>query len=157
MPDTLNLGAGNQIIVPAAGDRVVNHDLRKHRAEISCAWDLNILPWPWADESFDRIVAQAILEHLHITLIQSMDECWRLLRTGGTLDIRIPWWKHDNAYRDPTHYWRFSLSTLDIFDPDTDYGRDYRFYTDRKWRFLRKPGLSRYKTCLLYTSPSPRD
>jgi SAM-dependent methyltransferase len=144
MPDVLNLGAGN-VVLPGA----VNHDIRRHRPEIDVVHDLNVLPWPWADESFDSIVAQAVLEHLRLTLIESMDECWRLLRPEGTLDLRIPWWQSDSSYRDPTHRWFFSLGTLDIFEPDTDYGRDYGFYTDRKWRFLREPALSRHKTSVV--------
>jgi SAM-dependent methyltransferase len=143
MPDTLNLGCGKAIL-PGA----VNHDIRRHRPGIDVAHDLNVLPWPWENEVFDHIVAQSVLEHLRITLIESVDECWRLLRTGGTLDVRIPWWESDLAYRDPAHYWRFSLGTLDIFDPDSDYGREYDFYTERKWRFLRRPELSRHKTAI---------
>jgi len=144
MPDTLNLGCGN-VILPGA----VNHDIRRHRPEIDVVHDLNVLPWPWADESFDLIVAQAVLEHLQITLIESMDECWRLLRPEGTLDLRVPWWQSDSSYRDPTHRWFFSLDTLEIFDPDTEYGRAYGFYTERKWRFLWKPALSRQKTSIV--------
>lgn len=137
----LNLGCGNVPIVGAT-----NHDRIAHRPEVDVVHDLDSLPWPWEDNSYDRIVAQAVLEHLKLTLIESMDECWRILRSGGSLDIRIPWWQADNSWRDPTHRWQFSLSTLDIFVPETDYGTAYGFYTPRKWRYLRKPELSRHKT-----------
>jgi len=144
MPDTLNLGAGN-VILPGA----VNHDIRQHRPEIDVVHDLNVLPWPWEDESFDFISAQAVLEHLRITLIESMDECWRVLRPGGQIDLRVPWWNSDVSHRDPTHRWFFSLETLDIFDPTTEYGEQYRFYTDRKWSFIRRPAMSRYGTSIV--------
>jgi SAM-dependent methyltransferase len=144
MPDTLNLGAGN-VILPGA----VNHDIRQHRPEIDVVHDLNVLPWPWEDESFDFISAQAVLEHLHITLVESMNECWRVLRPGGQIGLRIPWWNSDVSHRDPTHRWFFSLETLDIFDPTTEYGEQYRFYTDRKWRFIRRPAMSRYGTSIV--------
>jgi hypothetical protein len=65
---------------------------------------------------------------------------------GGSLDIRIPWWQHDNSYRDPTHYWQFSLTTLDLFVPETEYGANYGFYTPRKWRYIWGPRLSRHKS-----------
>jgi SAM-dependent methyltransferase len=139
----LNLGCGNE---PIAG--ATNHDRIAHRPEVDVAHDLNVLPWPWEDNSFRRIVAQAVFEHLRNTLIESLDECWRILKPDGALDIRIPWWQHDNSYRDPTHYWQFSLSTLDIFVPETDYGAAYGFYTPRKWRYLRRPELSRHKSSI---------
>jgi len=156
MPDTLNvsrrvlnLGCGNQPITACAGEEVINHDIRRRRPEIDVVHDLNVLPWPWEDESFDHISAQSVLEHLQLTLIDSLNECWRLLRPSGTLDLRIPWWQSDSSYRDPTHRWFFSLDTLEIFDPDTEYGQAYGFYTDRQWRFLRQPALSRNKSSIV--------
>ena len=135
--DVLNLGAGNRIIEGA-----VNHDRIIHRPEISVAHDLNDLPWPWGDESFDLIVARAVFEHLRITLLESVSECWRILRPGGELQLKLPYWKHEHSFLDPTHYWQFGLRTCDIFDPDTEYGRAYAFYTDRKWRIVKGPKLN---------------
>lgn len=135
--DVLNIGAGNRIIAGA-----VNLDREKHRPEIDIAHDLNHLPWPLADESFDKIVARAVLEHLRITLIESVDECWRLLRPGGILFMKLPYWKHENAWLDPTHYWKFALATPTIFDPETDYGKRYTFYTSRKWKIIKFPRLN---------------
>jgi len=133
----LNIGAGNKIIAGA-----INHDLHKHRAEIDVAHDLNILPWPWPDQSFDLIVACAVLEHLQITLIESVNECWRILKPNGVLHMKLPYWNHANSYRDPTHYWRFDLGTCDLFDPDTKYGHDYAFYPVRKWTIIRRAELN---------------
>jgi len=139
--EILNLGAGNRIMPDA-----VNHDLRKHRPEIDVAHDLNVLPWPWKDESFDLIVARTVLEHLRITLIESVNECWRILRPGGELYLKLPYWDHDNSYLDPTHYWRFSMHTCDIFDPESKYGQKYDFYTDRKWRIVEPAQLNDAKS-----------
>ena len=135
--DVLNLGAGNRPIEGA-----VNHDLRRHRREIDVIHDLSVLPWPWPDESFDLIVARAVFEHLRMTLLESVGECWRILRPGGELQLKLPYWQHENTYQDPTHYWRFGLHTCDIFDPDTEYGRAYDFYTERKWRIVKGPKLN---------------
>ena len=138
MSDILNLGAGNKII-PGA----VNHDRIVHRPEITVTHDLNVLPWPWDDNSFDLIVACAVFEHLRNTLLETVGECWRILRPGGVLHMKLPYWDSEASYRDPTHYWRFSLSTCDIFDPRTKYGRDYRFYTDRKWEIVQPAKLNK--------------
>lgn len=146
MATVLNLGAGNRIVKGA-----VNHDLHKHRPEIAVAWDLDRLPWPWSDNSFDRILAISVLEHLQLTLIQSVDECWRILRPGGQLHVKLPVWSHENAYLDPTHRWRFSPRTLNIFDPTTRYGRQYGFYTVRKWRIARPAKLNKARSSFAAT------
>lgn len=141
MTDILNLGAGNKLVKGA-----VQHDLVKHRPEIDVAWDLNVIPWPWADESFDLIVACAVFEHLRNTLIQTVDECWRILRPGGVLHMKLPFWKSDNAWRDPTHFWRFSLGTCDLFDQKTRYGREYAFYQVKPWKIIQVAKLNDAKT-----------
>jgi len=147
----LNLGAGNMPLVAREGEEVVNHDLRKHRPEIDVAWDLNDLPWPWQDNSFDLIIAKAVLEHLRINLLESVGECWRILRPGGRLYLKLPHWEHDHAYLDPTHYWRFSVRTVEIFDPDTEYGKDYEFYMDRKWRIVKPARLNNARSSFAVT------
>jgi len=150
----LNLGAGNQLVAPKAGQTVVNHDLIKHRPEIDVTHDLNDLPWPWEDNSVDHVVARAVFEHLRINLFESVGECWRILRPEGILSLKLPHWQHDNAYLDPTHYWRFSLRTCDMFDPDTEYGRDYRFYSHTKgckWLIIKPARLNNAKSSFFVT------
>lgn len=143
---TLNVGAGNHILPDA-----VNHDRIKHRAEIDVAHDLNLLPWPWEDASFDKIVAISVFEHLEIDLVQTLNECWRLLDVGGILYIKLPHWQHDNAYVDPTHRWRYSLHSLKVFDPDTQFGRRYGFYTPHKWRIVEPPKLNNARSSFAAT------
>lgn len=128
----LNLGAGDRIVKGA-----VNHDVRTHRPEIDIVHDLNLLPWPWPDNAFERIEAWSVFEHLRITLVDVLDECWRILRANGLLHAKLPFWNVDQSWADPTHYWRYSLRSLDLFDPDTKLGKEDGFYTDRKWRITR--------------------
>lgn len=139
--EILNLGAGNKII-PGA----VNHDIVQHRPEIGAVHDLNLLPWPWEDNSFDQIVARSVLEHLRPTLIETVNECWRILRPGGRLHVKVPYWNCEHAFVDPTHYWQFGLGTLQIFDPTTEYGRQYAWYTLRKWKITKGPWMNKPKT-----------
>lgn len=146
MPLILNLGAGNKII----GD-AVNHDLTKHRPEISMAHDLNEMPWPWPDNSFDLVVASSVLEHLRRNLVESLDECWRVLRPGGQIFLKLPHWRSDVSYQDPTHYWVFSTGSLDQFDPDTERGKQYSFYTPRKWRTLEPPQLNDSESSIIFS------
>ncbi len=146
MSDVLNLGAGNDI-----RDGAVNHDRVPHRCEISIVHDLNVLPWPWADNTFELILARAVLEHLQINLIQSVNECWRVLKPGGILYLKLPYWRHEHAWQDPTHYWQFTLHTCDVFDPDTEYGKAYSFYTDRKWKITKPAKLNAGKSSFYVT------
>lgn len=141
---TLNLGAGNHLAAEA-----VNHDLRRHRPEIDVVRDLNVLPWPWPDKSFDVVLSSSVFEHLEIDLVQSMDECWRILRPKGVLRLKLPHWQHDNAYADPTHRWRYSFRSLDVFVPETRLGQELGFYTERKWRYLGKVKTNEFKSALI--------
>jgi len=144
MTAILNLGAGNRII----GD-AVNHDLIKHRPEIAVAWDLNKLPWPWLDNSFDQIVASSVLEHLTHDLFVSLNECWRIIRPGGQIYLKLPHWGSDISHQDPTHRWFFSLGSLDQFDPDTRRGKLYSFYTPCKWKILEPVVLNKAQSSII--------
>lgn len=125
---TLNLGAGNRIIEGA-----INHDVVKHRAEIEVVHDLNDMPWPWPDESFDKVLALSVLEHLRQNLLTSMDEIWRITAPGGETVVKLPFWKANNSWEDLTHLHLVGPGIMDQLDPRTKRGHDYWFYTRRKW------------------------
>ena len=132
--------SNKEILVLGAGDRinpnVINHDRIKHRSEIDVVWDLDNLPWPWEDNSFVFIEARAVLEHLSIGMIKAIDECWRLLKPNGHIFIKLPYWKSERCWDDPSHMRGYTLKSLDYTDPDTRFGREYPFYTSRKWKIL---------------------
>lgn len=144
--DKLNLGCGDAPMADA-----VNHDRIKHRPEIDVAHDLNNLPWPWKDSSFDMIVAASVFEHLNLDLVQSVDECWRILRPKGQLYLKLPHWQSDVSWWDPTHRWRYSLRSFDLFDPDTKYGQLYAFYTPRKWKIVNPAVLNKAESSIHIT------
>lgn len=133
MAAILNLGAGNRIITGA-----VNHDLVRHRKEIAVVWDLNDLPWPWEDESFDKVCALSVLEHLRQNLLTSMDEIWRICRPLGVVVVKLPHWKANLSYEDLTHLHVVGPGIMNQLDPRTQRGRDYRFYTRRKWAIAKR-------------------
>lgn len=153
MKTLLVLGCGNRLAEPPDQNwEVILHDRRKHRQEITAVWDLNNVPWPWEENSFDLIYASAVLEHLRITLVDSLAECWRILRPGGQIHVKVPYWQHDNAYADPTHYWKFSPRTFEFFDPDTKLGRQYGFYAGQcPWRLIKPPYLNKEKSSIIAT------
>lgn len=142
MPDAngkmlfLNLGCGNRILASDAARLFINHDRIKHRAEIDVTHDLNVLPWPWGNETFDHVLAWSCLEHLTIDLLESIGEVWRILRVGGEADVKLPYWNSEQAHDDPTHRWFCTVRTFDQCDPRTQRGQAYAYYTPYKFRVL---------------------
>jgi len=127
----LNLGCGSAPLVNS-----INHDRVFHSLYVDVAWDLNILPWPWEDEQFTIIIAKAVLEHLDHNLLTSVNECWRILKPGGHVYIKLPAWDSVISYQDPTHKWFYAPRAFEYFDPDTPLGKQYFFYTPFKWKLL---------------------
>lgn len=98
MDDILNVGCG------AAVDRtegVINLDLHPYPG-VQVVHNLDVVPWPFEDESFDGLWASQVFEHVE-NPIGFMTETWRVLRPGGKAFITVPHYKSDNAFTDPTH------------------------------------------------------
>ena len=125
----LVLGCGNKPV-----ENAINHDVAKHSPWVDVAHDLNVFPWPWGDNQFDVVQAWAVLEHLRADRLQIMNELWRILKPGGLAIIKLPAWDSDAAHDDITHYWFGSLHCMEQFDPTTERGRRYSFYTPCKWK-----------------------
>jgi len=43
-----------------------------------------------------------VLEHLD-DVVKVIEECYRILKPKGILDIYVPYYKSKKAFRDPTH------------------------------------------------------
>ncbi|HSH61383.1 MAG TPA: methyltransferase domain-containing protein, partial [Acidimicrobiales bacterium] len=54
----------------------------------ACGYALRL---PFADRSFDRVIASEVLEHVHADG-RAMAELARVLRPGGTLAVTVPRW-----------------------------------------------------------------
>ena len=128
----INLGAGNDVLDTNVW---INHDLKKHRPEIEVSFDLENIPWPLEDDSFDEVRMFDVLEHLN-NIIGVMDEVWRILKPNGILDCKVCGYKNENFWVDITHKHSFAPNSMDYFVPDTVLGDTYSYYTSRKWRIL---------------------
>ena len=82
--------------------------------------DLTKFPWPFADNSVYEIHCSHYVEHTP-DLIAFMDECYRILCPGGTIDIHAPYYSSIRAWQDPTHVRAISEATFTYF---TKVGRD---------------------------------
>ena len=80
--------------------------------------DLNRMPWPFEDSTFDGIIAEHVLEHLG-PLIPVVEEAHRILKPGGILYVEVPHFSSHITYTDPTHTHPFSTRSFDYFVPPT--------------------------------------
>ncbi len=126
----LELGCGT---VPTPG--YVHHDRQKHSQHIDVAHDLDQLPWPWRDQSCEEILGLDVFEHLHLMPADWMRECYRLLRPGGLLRLRVPIFGTPWHLIDPTHVRGFHPLNFDYFIADKElYAKYGHFYFDFKFR-----------------------
>ena len=109
---TLELGCGRR---PTPGAHW--HDIRKHSDYVDTVHDLDVIPWPWPDNSFKRILMLDVGEHLKADVIDWLRECWRILTPGGELVLRVSAWDNPVSYRDPTHRRFFMEESFCYFDP----------------------------------------
>jgi SAM-dependent methyltransferase len=74
-------------------------------------------PLPFADESFDTVLASHVLEHIRQERLPDVIyELARVLRTGGHLIAIVPHGMCDGAWDNPHHRQLFSPNTFAYFD-----------------------------------------
>jgi len=95
-------------------------------------WDLNKFPYPFEDNTFDEVLAFAILEHLDNT-VKVMEELYRISKPNARVKIKVPYWASYGFATDPTHKSMFTEATFDYFTGKADYG----FITDARFRILK--------------------
>jgi len=92
----LNLGCGNKIFE----GNWVNFDQSEYSSADEIG-DFN-LTFPFGSQSFDGIYLDNVLEHVD-DVIHIMNECYRVLKQDGKLEIIVPHEKSVWAWADPTH------------------------------------------------------
>ena len=125
----VNLGCGEKAV-----NGCINVDFRQ-TAIVDAIHDLTVFPWPFDDRQFETAYAYDIIEHM-LFVVPFVDEVWRILQPGGRLYIRTSYFETEQSYMDPTHFHYFTLQSFDFFDPSTEIGRRYHWYTGRKWRVI---------------------
>lgn len=104
----LNLGCGDDY-----RQGWVNADLRRS-VEPDVVVDLDCLPLPFADDAFEEVLMDNVLEHVDDQL-EVLRELNRISEPGAEITFRGPHWNSAGAWIDPTHTRPFSRKTFDHY------------------------------------------
>jgi SAM-dependent methyltransferase len=95
--------------------------------------DLSRFPYPFGDQSVDAVYAFSVLEHLP-EFFPVMEEIHRILKPTGFVALLVPHFSDAAAYIDPTHRQWFSARVTEYFDPASELGARYGFYSKARFR-----------------------
>ncbi len=91
--------------------------------------DLNALPYPFPDDTFDEVYATHVIEHMD-SILAVMEEIHRITRPGGKVTIITPHYTDPVSWQDPTHKWHLSSYSFIYFDP----GYHTNHYTNARFK-----------------------
>lgn len=94
--------------------------------------DLNEIPYPFKDSTFNEIYADNIIEHLN-DIIKVVEELHRIGKPGALVKIFVPYFRAKWAFIDPTHKHFFTVESFSYFDPDHVHSKLYP-YSSKKFK-----------------------
>lgn len=103
--------------------------------------DLNIRPWPFAQDRFRAVHLYDVLEHLD-NVVTTLEEIHRVSRNGAHVFITVPHFSSSNTFSDPTHQHAFGVRSLQYFTG----GNEFSFYSQVRFKsvhsnIILKPSL----------------
>jgi SAM-dependent methyltransferase len=131
----LNLGCGRRHLPDA-----VNLDITPDTSP-DVVHNLNVMPWPFEHEQFERVVMLDVLEHLD-DVVKTMEEIHRVCKDKAILEVTVPHFSCANAFTDPTHRHYFGRLSFNYFTGE----HQFSFYTRKRFkkrsaRIVFKPTL----------------
>lgn len=87
--------------------------------------DLGDFPYPFADNEFDQIVSNHVIEHVP-DVMGFISELYRITKSGGRIKLLTPHYTNPDWASDPTHRNHFNSYTFNVFIPDRQL---FPFYT----------------------------
>jgi len=116
----LDLGCGNK---KRPGTIGVDYNAR---VDGDISHDLNLFPYPFEDNSVDKIYIDNCLEHLDSPL-NVMEELHRILKSGGKLEVIVPYFRSPSAFHDPTHKTFYTTQSFSYYDPNHEIAKRYDY------------------------------
>ena len=92
--------------------------------------DLNVFPYPFADNEVDELWMDQVLEHM-ADPIKTMHEIHRICRHDAKIFIGVPYFRSFYAAIDPTHRNFFGVQWFNYFDPRHDFYKKYQYFNIR--------------------------
>ncbi len=92
--------------------------------------DLTKFPWPIADNAYDLILCQNVIEYLPDT-IKTLEELNRITTPGGKIFIETPHFTRFESYRPFEFHHRFSCCAFDFFTKGNPYYKTDFHVTDK--------------------------
>ena len=118
----INLGCGRRPM-----EKFVNVDYyAKDHCDVVA--DLNE-KLPFDSESADLIYSDNVFEHIE-KFLDLIQECYRVLKPGGYLVVKVPYFKSRHAFTDPTHCNFFNLASFDYYVKGTYANEYYAFFEE---------------------------
>jgi len=109
--------------------------------------DLDNMPWPVSDSSFDAVYMFSVIEHVSQPL-KVIEECHRILKPGGKIYLLTPHFSATASYTDLTHRWHLSARSFDYFMDGMPICNDYGFYSEARFilnkRIISLQGVLNY-------------
>jgi SAM-dependent methyltransferase len=100
----LNLGCGTDYRISDENDEWINLDykeswdpVRKNGIDVNYNLESKPLRFPFKDGEFDRIICYHVIEHINTDMVKLFWEIHRILKVGGTFEIRTPHFSSWNA------------------------------------------------------------
>jgi SAM-dependent methyltransferase len=123
----LNLGCGKDI-----KENYVNLDSVKQPG-VDIVHNLNKLPWPFRNNTFEEIYCDNVLEHLD-SIIKPVEEIWRISKPSAKIIIKVPIFPGVYAAADPTHKQFFTYTTFNYFRPEDR----LNYYSKARFKIIRR-------------------
>lgn len=84
---------------------------------------------PYESNSIDLIYSDNVFEHI-VNLLNLIKECHRVLKKGGVLIVKVPYFKSKHAFVDPTHINFFTIQSMDYYVKGKYFNEEYKFFDE---------------------------
>ncbi len=118
MNTKLDIGCGDRKRNGFTGMDVVSLD------GVDVIHDMNEVPWPFEENTFEEIILDDVLEHSK-NFLGVLSELYRISKHGCIIKISVPHFSSDNMYSDPTHTIFFSSRSFNYFDKSLKYKHSF--------------------------------
>lgn len=127
-PVIINLGCGKTRIPGSIGV-----DCVPIPGCVDVVHDLNVTPYPFAENYAEEVHFYHVLEHLD-NPVGKLEEIHRILKPGGVLHMRVPHFSSNGAFTDITHKRPFSYYSFDVFEESAYHA----YYSSKRFKILGK-------------------